>query len=91
MVFPKSFFQKILKMAEWILKQAQDFGASGAVMLTPVNDRMASMGTKFCKLALERAGLPVLEIKASAVDARSWDDDANRRLVERFIEDRVAA
>jgi len=76
-------------MAEWILKQARDFDAAGAVMLTPINDRMASMGTKLCKLALERAGLPVLEIKASAVDARTWDDEANRRLVERFIEERI--
>ena len=77
-------------MAEWIIRQAQDFGAQGAVMLTPVNDRMASMGTKFCKLALEAAGIPVLELKASAVDARLWDDDANRRTVERFIEERIA-
>lgn len=77
-------------MADWIIQQARDFGAQGAVMLTPVNDRMASMGTKFCKLALEAAGIPVLELKASAVDARLWDDDANRRTVERFIEERIA-
>ena len=76
-------------MSEWILKQAADYRADGAVMLTPVNDRMASMGTKFCKLALEAAGIPVLELRASAVDARLWDDDANRRKVEEFIETRV--
>lgn len=76
-------------MAQWILKQAEDFGAHGAVMLTPLNDRMSSLGTRFCKLALEQAGLPVLELRASAVDARLWDDDANRQLVGRFIEDRI--
>lgn len=76
-------------MAQWIQKQVSDYRAQGAVMLTPVNDRMSSMGTKFCKLALEAAGVPVLELHASAVDARSWDDDANRRKVEDFIEKRV--
>ncbi|MDF0599293.1 2-hydroxyacyl-CoA dehydratase family protein [Psychromarinibacter sp. C21-152] len=78
-------------MAEWIVKQARDFGAHGAVMLTPDSDRMASMGTRFCKLALEAAGIPVLEIRASAVDARQWDDDAQRARVAAFIEERVAA
>ena len=77
-------------MAEWIIKQARDYGAQGAVMLTPINDRMSSLGTKFCKLALEKAGIPVLEIRASAVDARLWDDDANRALVAKFIEERIA-
>lgn len=77
-------------MAEWIVHQARDFGAHGAVMLTPLNDRMSSLGTKFCKLALEAAGIPVLEIRASAVDARLWDDNANRSLVERFIEERIS-
>ncbi len=52
---------------------------------------MASMGTKFCKLALEAAGIPVLEIRASAVDARQWDDEAQRARVAAFIEERVAA
>lgn len=78
-------------MAEWIIQQARDFGASGAVMLTPDSDRMASLGTRFCKLALEKAGIPVLELRASAVDARQWDDDAMRARVAAFIEERVAA
>ncbi|SPF78127.1 2-hydroxyacyl-CoA dehydratase family protein [Pseudoprimorskyibacter insulae] len=78
-------------MAEWILKQARDFRADGAVMLTPVNDRMASLGTRLCKLALEHAGLPVLEIRANAVDARTWDDETNRARVAQFIEERVTS
>lgn len=78
-------------MAEWIVEQARAYGAGGAVMLTPLADRMSSMGTRFCKLALEKAGIPVLEIKASAVDARLWDDDAMRAKVAAFIEERVAA
>jgi len=77
-------------MAEWIIEQARDYRASGAVMLTPINDRMSAMGTRFCKLALEKAGIPVLEIKASAVDARLWDDAAMRAKVGAFIDERVA-
>lgn len=77
-------------MADWIIDQARDYGATGAVMLTPLADRMSAMGTRFCKLALEKAGIPVLELQASAVDARLWDDDAMRARVAAFITDRVA-
>jgi len=76
-------------MAGWILKQAEDFGASGAVMLTPVGDRLSSYGTRACIDMLERAGLPVLELSASMVDARLWDNDAMIANVGEFIETRV--
>jgi len=76
-------------MAGWILKQAEDFGASGAVMLTPVGDRLSSYGTRACIDMLERAGLPVLELSASMVDARLWDNDAMIAKVGDFIETRV--
>ncbi|MFV0246189.1 MAG: 2-hydroxyacyl-CoA dehydratase [Qingshengfaniella sp.] len=76
-------------MAGWILKQAQDFGASGAVMLTPTGDRLSAYGTRACKKALEEAGLPVLELEASMVDARLWDNDLMTRRVGYFIENRI--
>ncbi len=60
-----------------------------AVMLVPVGDRMASFGTKLCALALEQAGIPVLTLTASMVDARLWDNDAMIARVEAFLEDRV--
>lgn len=75
-------------MAGWIMKQAQDFGAHGAVMLTPLGDRLSSYGTQACKTALEKAGLPVLELSASMVDARLWDDAEMQRKVGAFIDER---
>lgn len=76
-------------MAGWILEQARAFGADGAVMLTPTDDRMAAYGTRACINALEHAGLPVLELEASMVDARGWDRPAMEKKVGAFIEDRV--
>src|SRR5690606_21180751 len=77
-------------MAGWILKQAADFGAAGAVMLTPVGDRLSSYGTRACIDMLERAGLPVLELTASMVDARLWNNDAMIAKVGEFIDKRVS-
>ncbi|MEQ9813737.1 MAG: 2-hydroxyacyl-CoA dehydratase family protein [Azospirillaceae bacterium] len=76
-------------MAGWILEQARDFGAHGAVMLTPLGDRLSAYGTRACIETLERAGLPVLELHASMVDARLWDDAAMKARVGRFIDTRV--
>lgn len=78
-------------MAGWILKQAEEFRASGAVMLTPIGDRLSSYGTRACIDMLERAGLPVLELSASMVDARLWDNDAMIARVGDFIDQRVKA
>jgi benzoyl-CoA reductase subunit B len=74
-------------MAEWIITQARDFGAHGAVMLVPIGDRMSGYGTRFAKLALERAGIPVLELHASMVDARLWDEAKMTAMVGDFIDD----
>lgn len=76
-------------MAEWIIQQARDYQADAAVMLVPVGDRMASLGTKLCALALEKAGIPTVTLTASMVDARLWDNDAMIRRVEQFLEERV--
>ena len=78
-------------MSGWILQQARDFGADGAVMLVPIGDRLSAYGTKLAALALEEAGLPVLCLEASMVDARLWDDDKMKRLVSDFIESRIGA
>jgi len=76
-------------MSDWIIDQARAFGAHGAVMLVPIGDRLAAYGNKFASLALERAGIPVLQLSASAVDASLWDNDEMTRLVEEFIEQRI--
>src|ERR1700752_4990759 len=49
-------------MADWAIHEARAFGAQGAVMLVPVGDRLSSFGTRFARLALEKAGIPVLEL-----------------------------
>jgi hypothetical protein len=76
-------------MGDWIIEQARTFGADGAVMLVPRHDRMASFGSRMTKLALEAAGIPVVELHANMVDARLWDDAAMTRQVEDFIETRI--
>lgn len=76
-------------MGEWIVEQARAYGADGAVMLVPAHDRMGSLGSRLTKIALERAGIPVVELHANMVDARLWDDAAMRRTVEEFIEQRL--
>jgi hypothetical protein len=76
-------------MADWIVEQARAYGADGAVMLVPTHDRMGSMGSRLTRVALERAGIPVVELHANMVDARLWDNDAMTRTVEEFIEQRL--
>ncbi|TKD51568.1 2-hydroxyacyl-CoA dehydratase family protein [Sphingomonas baiyangensis] len=76
-------------MSEWIIEQARDYQCDAAVMLVPVGDRLAAFGTKLCAMALERAGIPVLTLTASMVDARLWDNDAMIAKVGQFLEDRV--
>jgi hypothetical protein len=78
-------------MAEWIVQQAKDYQCDGAVVLVPIGDRMSSFGTKICQLALEEAGIPTLELTASMVDSRLWDNDAMIAKVGRFIDERIAS
>lgn len=77
-------------MSDWILQMAKDFRADGAVMLTPVGDRMAGFGTRGTIRACEAAGLPVVEITAHMVDERAWDRGAVTAKVAEFLETRVA-
>ena len=59
-------------------------------MLVPQHDRMASFGSRLTRMALEKAGIPVVELHANMVDARLWDDEKMKRTVEEFIETRLA-
>jgi len=77
-------------MGDWIVEQARAYGADGAVMLVPKHDRMGSFGSRLTKVALERAGIPVVELHANMVDARLWDEEAMRKTVEDFIEQRLS-
>ena len=77
-------------MSDWILQMARDFRADGAVMLTPVGDRMSGFGTRGTIRACEAAGLPVIEVQAHQVDERAWDRDAVWARVADFLDTRVA-
>jgi hypothetical protein len=73
--------------SEWYAKEARLNRIDGAVHLTSGSDR----GQFFISHALERAGIPVLELDADTVDARVWDEAAATAAVSRFIEQRVLA
>jgi hypothetical protein len=68
--------------SEWHLKEALAHGIDGVVSL--------GRASYFDRLVFERAGLPLLELDVSHVDAGGWDDEAIRRTVASFIEDRAA-
>ena len=61
----------------------------GAVMLVPIGDRLSAYGTRLASQALESAGLPALELHASMVDERLWDNAAIAARVEAFVEQRL--
>ena len=73
-------------MSDWIVEQARRYGAHGAVMLVPSNDRLSAFGAKLTSQVLQRAGLPVVELEANMVDSRLWDDSAMKQRVAQFIE-----
>ncbi|MBV9580540.1 MAG: 2-hydroxyacyl-CoA dehydratase, partial [Chloroflexi bacterium] len=47
-------------------------------------------GQRMVNIALEEAGIPVLEWDVDPVDANTWDESRFRQLVSEFIEQRVA-
>lgn len=74
---------------EWIADQAIKHRIDGAVVLIPTGTRSAASGTRFIEMALEKARVPVLTIAADVVDSRSWNGQAMREIVARFIEERL--
>jgi benzoyl-CoA reductase subunit B len=74
---------------EWIVEQARRHRIDGALVLMPEGSRPSATGTYFIERALEKAGVPALEIRADMVDGRKWDGTAMRESVRRFIETRV--
>jgi len=66
----------------WYVKEARGHGVDGVVHL--VADDVP--GASFITLALEEAGIPVLEIRASNADPRTLDLAAIEESMTRFIE-----
>ncbi|MFD5460372.1 2-hydroxyacyl-CoA dehydratase [Streptomyces olivaceus] len=73
--------------AEWYVKEARHHGVDGVVHLVSEDAR----GSYFTTRALEAAGIPVLELHADNVDARSADGDALTRTVGDWLDRRVRA
>jgi benzoyl-CoA reductase/2-hydroxyglutaryl-CoA dehydratase subunit BcrC/BadD/HgdB len=48
-------------------------------------------GNRIINVALEEAGIPVMEWDVDPVDANTWDENKFRQMVSEFIETRVAA
>lgn len=74
---------------EWYVKEAKKNGIRGAVHLLSDSCTQAARGSAFIKKALEDAGVPVLELAADTVDARTWDDSAMKAQLADFIESRI--
>jgi 2-hydroxyglutaryl-CoA dehydratase, D-component len=69
----------------WYVKEARHHGVDGVVHLVSDDAR----GSWFTTRALEDAGIPVLELRADNVDARTADPDALTAAVARWLEEYV--
>jgi benzoyl-CoA reductase subunit B len=78
-------------MNGWMTSEAERCGVDAAVMLVPPDNRLSQSGTKFTRLALEDAGVPVLALDADMVDAQNWDHDAMVNMMEAFLCERGVA
>jgi benzoyl-CoA reductase/2-hydroxyglutaryl-CoA dehydratase subunit BcrC/BadD/HgdB len=78
-------------MNEWMVSEAKACGIDAAVILQPTTNRLSVSGTKFTKLALEKAEIPVYEMPADMVDATEWSHERMVDDVERFLKERCAA
>jgi benzoyl-CoA reductase/2-hydroxyglutaryl-CoA dehydratase subunit BcrC/BadD/HgdB len=75
--------------SDWYVKEAQTNQIRGVVHLVQASCTQAVQGSYFIKKALEAAGIPVLEIHADNVDARTWDDARFNAEFEKFLETRL--
>ncbi len=78
-------------MNDWMVSEAKACGVDAAVILQPTTNRLSVSGTKFTKLALEKAGVPVYEMPADMVDATNWSHERMIEDVERFLRERTIA
>jgi hypothetical protein len=69
----------------WYVKEALAHRVDGVVHLVTAESRSSYFVTR----ALERAGIPVLELDANNADAREWDEPAFVAALAGFIETRL--
>ena len=75
--------------SDWYLKEARKNHISGAVHLISDSCTQGAGGTYFVKKAFEDAGIPLLQLRADPVDARTWDEGAMTAELEAFLEHRL--
>lgn len=78
-------------MNDWMVSEAKACQIDAAVILQPTTNRLSVSGTKFTKLALEKAGVPVYEMPADMVDATEWSHERMVDDVARFLKERTSA
>jgi benzoyl-CoA reductase/2-hydroxyglutaryl-CoA dehydratase subunit BcrC/BadD/HgdB len=71
--------------AEWYVKEARHHGIDGVVHLVSDDPR----GSYFTTRALEAAGIPVLELHADNVDARTFDEPTLTATVNDWLQTHV--
>ena len=70
--------------AEWAIHEAREHRIDGGLSIE------GWWGGRMINVALEEAGVPILNFPVDAVDANTWDQDRMWKLVGDFIETQVA-
>ena len=78
-------------MNGWMVHEALRWGIDAAVVLVPPASRLSQSGTQLTCLALQEAGIPVLQLDADMVDAKQWSRDAMVGHMESFLKSRGLA
>lgn len=72
-------------MNSWMVAEAERCGIDAAIVLVPGSPRLSVSGTRLTKIALEKAGVPTLEIAADMVDAEGWSHERMVDHVSAFL------
>jgi hypothetical protein len=75
--------------SEYALHEGRIHRVNGSVHIVTSNITSIYVGAIAQRKALERAGIPVLELHVDPNDTRQWNDAEMRQRVARFIDDRV--
>ena len=78
-------------MNGWMVHEALRWGIDAVVVLVPPASRLSQSGTQLTCLALQEAGIPVLQLDADMVDAKQWSRDAMVGHMESFLKSRGLA
>jgi len=74
---------------DWFVREAKNNDITGVVYLVPENCTSAVEGSHFIVDAMEKAGIPVLLLRADPVDASKWSNENMTAAVEDFLENRL--